>query len=285
MLTIQQLSQEVNIGVDTLRVWERRYGFPQPNRDSRGHRKYPLAQVDALRAVRHLQNLGYRPSKIFALKEEERRDILDYHREHLIPELQDYEALICKGQVAEIERQLRLYLHNNGLEKLVFERLTPIIDILDRLWVDGSLSIAREHLISDMLSELLREKLLSPHTTAQRRIVFLTLCGERHKLGLLMAAALFRCAGADCLVVQEELPLTEVRQLALDTNCHAVALSFSRYYSSRQAKKDLATLRQNLDPNIMLIAGGEAVCKPFHLPGLIHCGDLKQIPAILEKIK
>ncbi len=28
MLTIQQLSHEVNIGVDTLRVWERRYGFP-----------------------------------------------------------------------------------------------------------------------------------------------------------------------------------------------------------------------------------------------------------------
>ncbi len=63
MLTIQQLSQEVNIGVDTLRVWERRYGFPQPNRDSRGHRKYPLAQVDVLRAVRHLQNLATGPAR------------------------------------------------------------------------------------------------------------------------------------------------------------------------------------------------------------------------------
>lgn len=30
MLNINQLSQEVGIGVDTLRVWERRYNFPDP---------------------------------------------------------------------------------------------------------------------------------------------------------------------------------------------------------------------------------------------------------------
>jgi len=286
MLTIQQLSHEVNIGVDTLRVWERRYGFPCPVRDSRGHRRYPTSQLEELRIVRRLQTLGYRPSKIFKLNRRERHAILDQCHEITSPELKHYQELIKQGAVGEVENHLRLYLKRHDLKTLVFKRVVPIVQILDRLWSDGSLTIAREHLISDMLAELLKEQLLLPdQKTTKGKIVFLTLCGERHKLGLLMSAVLFRCAGADCLVIQEELPLTEVPQLALDIGSNAVALSFSCHYSPRQAKRDLAILRGNLAPDIALIAGGEAVSGPFHLPGLIVCPDLRQIPAILEKIE
>ena len=45
-MTIQQLSREIGIGIDTLRIWERRYGFPIPGRDTRGHRTYSAEQVD-----------------------------------------------------------------------------------------------------------------------------------------------------------------------------------------------------------------------------------------------
>ena len=60
MLTIQQLSQELDIGVDTLRAWERRYGFPTPERDYRGHRSYSAAQLEELKIVKKLQNHGLR---------------------------------------------------------------------------------------------------------------------------------------------------------------------------------------------------------------------------------
>ena len=53
-MNIQQLSHETGIGVDTLRIWERRYGEPTPGRDARGHRSYTTAQVDALRIVKKL---------------------------------------------------------------------------------------------------------------------------------------------------------------------------------------------------------------------------------------
>ena len=34
---------------NTLRSWERRYGFPQPERSAGGHRQYSLAEIEALR--------------------------------------------------------------------------------------------------------------------------------------------------------------------------------------------------------------------------------------------
>ena len=41
----------LNVGASTLRAWERRFGFPQPQRSPGGHRAYPHGEVAALRAA------------------------------------------------------------------------------------------------------------------------------------------------------------------------------------------------------------------------------------------
>lgn len=39
----------LGVSPNTLRSWERRYGFPQPHRSPGGHRQYALAEIEALR--------------------------------------------------------------------------------------------------------------------------------------------------------------------------------------------------------------------------------------------
>jgi hypothetical protein len=41
----------LGVSPNTLRSWERRFGFPEPNRTSGGHRQYDLAEIEALRAA------------------------------------------------------------------------------------------------------------------------------------------------------------------------------------------------------------------------------------------
>jgi DNA-binding transcriptional MerR regulator len=41
----------LGVSPNTLRSWERRYGFPRPVRSSGGHRQYALEQLEALRAT------------------------------------------------------------------------------------------------------------------------------------------------------------------------------------------------------------------------------------------
>ena len=39
-LSIAAVERDTGLSKDTLRVWERRYGFPQPGRDGFGERAY-----------------------------------------------------------------------------------------------------------------------------------------------------------------------------------------------------------------------------------------------------
>src|SRR5688572_17308840 len=51
-VTISEVSELLGIPVPTIRSWERRYGFPAPNRTLGSHRRYDAMVVDQLRAVR-----------------------------------------------------------------------------------------------------------------------------------------------------------------------------------------------------------------------------------------
>ncbi|MGK2942306.1 MAG: MerR family transcriptional regulator, partial [Immundisolibacter sp.] len=69
-LSIAALALETGIAKDTLRMWERRYGFPQPVRNPRGERRYPAQQVARLRQVRRLMDQGMRPGQVLTLSAE-----------------------------------------------------------------------------------------------------------------------------------------------------------------------------------------------------------------------
>ncbi len=63
-LSIAAVERDTGLSKDTLRVWERRYGFPAPGRDSLGERAYTLSEVEKLRIVKRLLDAGHRPGRI-----------------------------------------------------------------------------------------------------------------------------------------------------------------------------------------------------------------------------
>ena len=241
MINIQKLSQEVGIGVDTLRVWERRYGFPKPGRDSRGHRCYPVDQVEELRVIKSLQLLGMRPSKIHKMSPGDRIKLRQSLQQKEMPGDSSDEIaqdLTIKLGPKEIDRELEQQLQYLGMEKFIHEIAVPLIQALDRGWTDNIISIAREHLVSDRLEAMLREQLkIGEPNNPGRQMLFLTLSGERHKLGLLMSALLFKQQGISCTILNEEIPLSEVPSLVEELGIDAVAISFSAHYSTSEAKK------------------------------------------------
>lgn len=279
MMTIQQLSQELGIGVDTLRAWERRFGFPTPERNTHGHRLYPAAQIDDLRIIKKLQNLGHRPKQLFALTAAQRKAMLN--QQQLDDSHQDLQHLVSTVAAAQLEKELRIQLQQRGIEAFVLEFAVPLLEVMDRGWLTGKLSISREHLLSDCLTTILKEQLV-PHTNGPK-IVFMTLSGERHKLGLLLSAVLFHQQGCDCHLVMEDLPVAEVITMVDFFAADAVALSFSIQIAPRQAKQDLARLRKGLPSHIKIIAGGFALRNGMHLPGISVCSDLGKVSSLCAR--
>jgi len=67
MMSIAAVERDTGLSKDTLRVWERRYAFPQPVRDAQGERCYPLDQIEKLRLIKRLLDVGHRPSRLVGL--------------------------------------------------------------------------------------------------------------------------------------------------------------------------------------------------------------------------
>lgn len=282
-MTILQLSQETGIGIDTLRIWERRYGFPIPGRDPRGHRSYNLEQLEELRLVKSLQSFGQRPGKIFSLTPRQRRELLDQLTSGLLHEDRSLTRLVYELSPRQIAKELAAQRHLLGLNDFIYQFAVPLIALLDHGWSSGRVSIAREHLISDQLENILRAELSDSGVPRKPSALFLTLSGERHKLGLLLAAVLFEQAGVAAIWLSEELPLSEVPGLAEELQVAGVALSFSSHYSPRRAKQDLISLRKSLSPKIKIVAGGYAVQRFAGLPNLLICTELRQIGQLVKR--
>ena len=78
-LPIAAVERETGLGKDTLRVWERRYRFPTPSRDSSGDRLYSLEQVQQLKLISRLLDSGLRPGKVVGLGQAALQDLLTQH--------------------------------------------------------------------------------------------------------------------------------------------------------------------------------------------------------------
>src|SRR5678816_842392 len=63
-LNISQVERDTGLSKDALRIWERRYGFPNPARDAYGERQYDAAQVQKLRLIKRLIDGGRRPRSL-----------------------------------------------------------------------------------------------------------------------------------------------------------------------------------------------------------------------------
>ena len=68
---IAAVERDTGLSKDVLRMWERRYGFPEPERDGNGERLYPETQVERLRLIKRLMDQGHRPGKLMAGTPEE----------------------------------------------------------------------------------------------------------------------------------------------------------------------------------------------------------------------
>ena len=68
--SIADVERDTGLSKDTLRVWERRYGFPTPVRDAVGERQYDDLQLQRLRRIRRLLDAGHRPGRVVPLSDE-----------------------------------------------------------------------------------------------------------------------------------------------------------------------------------------------------------------------
>lgn len=263
-LPIASVERDTGLMKDTLRVWERRYGFPQPLRDANGERLYPPDQIARLRQIKRLIDQGMRPGKIFAADEAKLGEWLGKEEvQHAAPaQFAELISLLQTHRSEEVRSALQQNLLKLGLQRFVIELVAPLNVEIGMAWLRGDLSIGEEHLYTEQLQNVLRgavQALRNPN--ARPRILLTTLPDELHSLGLLMAEALLVPEDTYCTSLGIQTPVGDIVSSAVSGDFNIVVLSFSSNYPVRQAWTNLAELRRQLPAHISLWAGGRHLCE------------------------
>lgn len=264
-LPIASVERETGLSKDTLRVWERRYGFPAPERDANGERLYALPQVRRLVQIKRLIDRGHRPGKLIALDETGLAALDDVRTTVCTaaePEQIELWLQLVKSHDSDaVQRQFYREMAKRGLALFVQDIIAPLIVRVGEAWSRNEIGIAEEHLFSQHLEKLFRSTLanMAPVATASPRVLLTTLSGEEHTLGLLMIEALLMVEDAYPVLLGPQTPIDEIVRAAELKQVDVVSVSFSTAYSPALAVQGLRELRQALPASISLWAGGRGV--------------------------
>jgi len=291
-LTIASVERDTGLSKDALRVWERRYGFPAPERDALGERLYPLEQVEKLRTLKRLLDLGHRPGRIVRLPIEDLQRLARASRgdsaRGLVSvasqdELDRLLRLLTAHRFDELRGQLSQLLLRKGLARFVADVVAPMNELVGEAWTRGDLQIFAEHLYTEAVQGLLRSAIGSiPRADQRPRVVLTTFPQEPHGLGILMAEAVLALDGCHCISLGVQTPVWDITLAAEAQRADIVALSFSAAVNPNQALEGLAELRGKLSAAVAIWAGG--ACPALHRrppPGVLALRSLDDIASAL----
>jgi DNA-binding transcriptional MerR regulator/methylmalonyl-CoA mutase cobalamin-binding subunit len=291
LLSIAAVERETGLSKDTLRVWERRYGFPTPARDSFGERAYPLGQVERLRLVKRLLDAGWRPGRLLKMSPQEVEALADKGQANPAhasaspaspPEpLEPFLDLVRAHDAAGLHRELGRMLSRLGAFRFVTDLVAPLNVAVGEAWMRGRLEIFEEHAYTEEVQVVMRQAIAQipvPQTAARPTVLLSTFPGEPHGLALLMVEALFRLEGCACVSLGVQTPLLDIVRACQAHQADIVALGFSGILGAQQVLEGLGDLRARLPAAVELWAGGSAsVLSRRPVPGVNVVQDLRSI--------
>jgi DNA-binding transcriptional MerR regulator/methylmalonyl-CoA mutase cobalamin-binding subunit len=271
--TIADVERDTGLSKDTLRVWERRYGFPDPARDALGERRYDDAQVMHLRHLRRMLDAGFRAGQVVPLPLAEllalpvaQDPVPPAQAAHACTSAQPtmshvdaWMALLRQHDARVLRSAMEQYLLAHGLGRLVRDGIAPMNVQVGQSWLAGNLAIFEEHLYAEVVQQVLRQslsQLATQRPPQPPRVLLTTVPGEPHGLGLLMAECEMALAGCDTLALGVQTPLTEIVAAAHACKADVVALGFSAVLNPREVRAALAQLRAQLPAERALWSGG-----------------------------
>lgn len=275
--TIAAVERETGLSKDTLRVWERRYGFPQPQRDASGERLYDAPQLERLRHIRRALDAGHRPGQVVPLPLAELQALGTAPagpspkapaRAAVAPPADARAAsafvdawmdALRRRDLPALHSGMRQALQRLGLDLFVRAVVAPMNQRVGQAWLAGELAVFDEHLYSEAVQNALRLAIAQVGVLREPRpprVLLGSFPQEPHTLGLLMAEAQLVLHGCQTLALGPRTPVADIAAAALAHRADAVALSCSASQNPRVLQASLRDLRAALPAQVPIWAGG-----------------------------
>ena len=256
MYEIQQVAELTGLTPARLRAWENRYEVVRPARQSNGYRAYSAEQVALLRAFARLVAKGDRIGDLVA----ERQSVVDRAAEAksqhpVVGPLVDAVRALDRPR---LERAVAEAMAKRKLADFAREVVLPLAEIVGEEWALGTLTIAAEHLASEVVVHALKEGMRTARSGAPL-LMAACLPGERHEWGVLATLAQAHDLGWRVVYLGADLPVAEVIEAAWRLRPKLTVLSSSDPQRCAEAMPFLARLTTSLPPATVVVLGGAGV--------------------------
>ncbi len=278
---IRVVANRTGISPDTLRVWERRYGFPRPLRTSGGTRVYLESDVERLHLIALAVHVGFRPGEVVNLEQADlvklvdasmvdagleqagprrkiRRDATSVDAPApALPTVDSVMASLMSDDIVGFRSLLRVAALALGSSAFVTELAHPFAVLVGDRWASGRLDVRHEHIATACLtSQLHCLRSALDDIEESPTVVMATLPGDTHALGIEMVAVQLAANRAAPRVLGADTPPEQIVEAARALGASAVGLSISASSALRSASRAALWLAEALPPNVELWLGG-----------------------------
>lgn len=285
LLSIGTLSRLSGVPVETLRTWERRYGFPEPVRLSSGHRRYPTDIVHQLRLVKRATRLGFKASYAIGVSFNELEsivvaaEVLDGDvsetslQAALRREVELWVELAAQLDGLGFDRAVRRSWSEYGARSFVVHVAVPFLRRLGTLWQRGEITVAHEHFASEHLSSFLAEQWRPVTGRAENgKVVLANLEGDFIHLGIRMAAVFLALNHFDIIFLGHNTPLDDLISAAREEGVVTVVIGLSPVSDLPRSAEALRRLRAALPSSTSIVVGGNNALES--IPGVTQMDSL-----------
>jgi len=186
-------------------------------------------------------------------------------------ELAIREALDAKLSTAEID---------DGI-------IAPALWLVGEMWERGEISVADEHLATEISLRVLalqREARRTTRERGRRRVLLATPTGEQHVVALRMIGNLLREAGYDVLMLGPDVPADALAASARSYRPDVVCLSSTMVGGADKVAVCIDEVRQ-LWPGAGFVVGGRALHHGFRArPGIELCRRVSEVVESVDAV-
>lgn len=240
--------RETGLKPDTLRVWERRYGLPQPERTPGGHRLYSQQDIETLkwlvarqqeglsisRAVklwRQLEADGQDPLQVTPSLSAEPEEVVVSPAvgDALLELRQAWVAACLDFDQARAEQILNQAFALYSVETVCTEVMQAGLVEIGQGWYESTNSVQQEHFTSELMVRRLEALIVaSPMPTRSGRILLACPPEEEHTLSSLLLNLFLRRRGWDIVYLGANVPIERLQATVTAVRPNLVVLVAQR---------------------------------------------------------
>ena len=242
--TVNEVEDRTKVPASTLRQWERRYGFPVPERSESGYRLYSDEDIRAIEAMKRRIAEGVPASRAAQLVQE-----MVAPAESAGPRPTDALRQAFTDALIDLDDEGadKILSHAHALhpmETVLAQIVQGALAEIGQRWHEGTLSTTTEHYATSYVQGRLRA-LLSAAGSNRRSPLVLVACAplDQHELGALVLAVLLRRGGYRVSFFGANTPVDDLIETADRLSALAIMISATTMESVNELMRHRQSIR------------------------------------------